>query len=62
MKEQKTLVDEICPRCGAAMQANHHELCQKRDGTPTPFPDNVVRWCIENGYTLVAKPTDDVVK
>jgi len=39
--------EELCPRCGAAMSATHHHLCQYEDGTPVPLPDEIVRWCIE---------------
>lgn len=35
--------DDTCPRCGAAMQATHHPLCEHRDGTPTQLDDAVVR-------------------
>lgn len=35
--------DDICPRCGAAMQLTHHILCQYSDGTPTKLSNKEVR-------------------
>jgi len=42
-RKEVGLDDEVCPRCGAAMQATHNPLCQSRDGTPTALTDEEVR-------------------
>ena len=41
---------EICQRCGASMQATHHELCESRDGTPTGLDDATVRRLIRQEH------------
>ena len=41
--QEAGLDSEICARCGAAVQAAHHALCQHRDGTPTALTDEGVR-------------------
>ena len=40
---EMTHLDEMCPRCGADMQATHHPLCEERDGTPTGLSDKAIR-------------------
>ena len=41
---------EICRRCGASIQATHHELCESRDGTPTDLDDATVRRLIRQEH------------